>query len=252
MKRTPIIAANWKMNLTMSEAAQLTNEIIPKISNDLNNEVILFVGFTHFNTIAPLLSGTTVKLGGQNLHYESQGAYTGEVAAFQLTDAGCSHVLIGHSERRHYFKEDYEVINNKMKQALSSGLSAMLCVGESLQERETGVTEMVVVDQLESAFQDIQESSLNQISIAYEPIWAIGTGKTATPEDANHVHQIIRKSLTRIFGSSAAGEMRILYGGSVKPDNIKDLMQMDDIDGALVGGASLKPDSFSKLIHYDK
>jgi triosephosphate isomerase (TIM) len=252
MKRTPIIAANWKMNLTMSEAAQLTNEIVPKISNDLNNEVILFVGFTHFNTIAPLLSGTTVKLGGQNLHYESQGAYTGEVAAFQLTDAGCSHVLIGHSERRHYFKEDYEVINNKMKQALFSGLSAMLCVGESLQERETGVTEMVVVDQLESAFQDIQESSLNQISIAYEPIWAIGTGKTATPEDANHVHQIIRKSLTRIFGSSAAGAMRILYGGSVKPDNIKDLMQMDDIDGALVGGASLKPDSFSKLIHYDK
>jgi triosephosphate isomerase len=252
MKRTPIIAANWKMHLTMNEAAQLTKEIVPSLPSSLNHEVILFVGFTHLGTIAPLLQASPVKLGGQNLHYESQGAYTGEVAAFQLTDAGCSHVLIGHSERRHYFKEDYEIINNKMKQALSSGLSAMLCVGESLQERETGVTEMVVVDQLESAFQDIEESSLGKISIAYEPIWAIGTGKTATPDDANHVHQIIRKSLTRIFDESAAESMRILYGGSVKPENIKDLMQMDDIDGALVGGASLKADSFSKLVHYDQ
>lgn len=248
MSRKPIIAANWKMNLTQKESQELVEGILKNINEERACEVILFPSLLHIPAVYEIIKDKKIGLGGQNLYFEEKGAYTGEVAAFQLRDAGCTHVLIGHSERRHYFHEDYETVNLKVKRALATDLKVMLCVGESLEERENGVTEMVVVDQIVSAMENISVKNLCDISIAYEPIWAIGTGKTATPDDAAHVHQIIRKTLRRIFDEEYANSMCILYGGSVKPDNIKELIKKDDIDGALVGGASLKVDSFLELI----
>lgn len=238
--------------MNMAGAREMTEGLKQSCTNSEDREVLLFPGFLQVPVATEALNGTCIKVGGQNLYFESNGAYTGEVSAEQLKDAGCTHVLIGHSERRHYFHEDYETVNKKVIKALETGLKAMLCVGESLEERENNVTEMVVVDQLESAFQNVAEDKLGELYIAYEPIWAIGTGKTATPQDASHVHEIIRKTLKRIYSETAAQEMRILYGGSVKPDNIKALMAEDDIDGALVGGASLNIDSFQALVNFDK
>ncbi len=252
MKRKPVIAANWKMHLTRKDAAELAGTVLKEIKNGDAKEVVLFPSFLQISTVADVVKGSNVGLGGQNLYFEEKGAFTGEVAAFQLLDAGCSHVLIGHSERRHYFQEDYETVNRKVQRALDSGLQVMLCVGESLEERENNVTEMVVVDQIESALQNVDPSKLARMTIAYEPIWAIGTGKTATPQDANHVHSIIRKAIRRLFDDNMASEMRILYGGSVKADNIRELMAQEDIDGALVGGASLKADSFISIVNYEK
>ncbi|MDH5720709.1 MAG: triose-phosphate isomerase [Spirochaetia bacterium] len=250
--RTPVIAANWKMNLTIDEAVTLAQKITTSTADIADKEIILFPSFLQIPAVSDIIKNTNIGLGGQNVYFEGIGAYTGEIAGYQLKDAGCTHVLIGHSERRHYFHEDYETVNKKILQALACNLKVMLCVGESLEERENGVTEMVVVDELESAFQDVGINKLQELYIAYEPIWAIGTGKTATPKDANHVHKIIRKTLTRIFNEEAAGQMRILYGGSVKPDNIKSLMQQEDIDGALVGGASLLLESFLSLVNYNR
>ncbi|MDH5717597.1 MAG: triose-phosphate isomerase [Spirochaetia bacterium] len=252
MKRVPVIAANWKMNLSIKEAENLAKELWENAKDIDDREIIVFPSFLQIPAAAGILKNTNIGIGGQNLYFEENGAFTGEISAFQLKDAGCTHVLIGHSERRHYFKEDYETVNKKIKRALSSDLKVMLCVGESLEEHENGLTEMVVVDELESAFKNVNMNYLENMYIAYEPIWAIGTGKTATPKDASHVHNIIRKTLNRIFGQKAALEMRILYGGSVKPDNIVSLMKQDDIDGALVGGASLEAKSFISLIHFDK
>lgn len=249
MKRKSVIAANWKMNLLKDEASKLAQKILEASKDISDKEIILFPSFLQIESVNAIVQNSAIGLGGQNMWYKDPGAYTGEVAAVMLKDAGCSHVLIGHSERRHYFKEDYETVNFKVLKALSVGLKVMLCVGESLEERESGITEMVVVDQIESAFQNVSPDALKEMTIAYEPIWAIGTGKTATPEDAAHVHQIIRKTIRRLFDDQAGEKMRILYGGSVKPNNIKELMAQDDIDGALVGGASLKAESFSSLIH---
>jgi len=248
MGRKPIIAANWKMNLTMAESTELVDKVIKGMPDEINCEVLLFPSFLHIPMVAEKVVGTGIGCGGQNLFFEEKGAFTGEVSPMQLKDVGCTHVLIGHSERRHYFNEDYETVNLKVKKAIASGLKVMLCVGESLEERESNVTEMVVVDQIESAMEGIGPEKLNDMSIAYEPIWAIGTGKTATPEDAAHVHKIIRKSLSRIFDAETAEKMCILYGGSVKPDNIEELMSEVDVDGALIGGASLKSESFLKMI----
>ena len=251
MNRKPVIAANWKMNLTIQEAVTLAKSITAKTSAIKDKEIIFFPSFLQIPSVSDIIKNTNIGLGGQNVYFEEKGAYTGEIAGYQLRDAGCTHVLIGHSERRHYFHEDYETVNKKIIQSLSCGLKVMLCVGESLQERENGVTEMVVVDELESAFQDVGAEKLKEMYIAYEPIWAIGTGKTATPKDAAHVHKIIRKTLTRIFSEEVAEQMRILYGGSVKSDNINALMQEENIDGALVGGASLEAESFLSLINYN-
>lgn len=250
MKRIPVIAANWKMNLLKDEAISLAQKTVESVKDVKDKEVILFPSFLQIESVKRVIDNSPIGLGGQNLWYQDPGAYTGEVAAVMLCDSGCSHVLIGHSERRHYFKEDYDTVNLKVLKAIATELKVMLCVGESLEERESGITEMVVVDQIESAFQKVKKEDLQNMTIAYEPIWAIGTGKTATPEDAAHVHQIIRKTIRRLFDEQTGSAMRILYGGSVKPDNIKELMQQEDIDGALVGGASLKAESFSKLIHY--
>ena len=250
MPRFPVVAANWKMNLLQKGAVELAQKTLEASQDVSDREIIVFPSFLQIPALAEILRGSNIGLGGQNLHFEEKGAYTGEVSASQLVDAGCTHVLIGHSERRHYFQEDYETVNKKVLGALSAKLKVMLCLGESLTEREKEVTEMVVVDQLESGLQTVKKSSLKNLYIAYEPIWAIGTGKTATIDDATHVHQIIRKTLTRMFDDQAATEMRILYGGSVKPDNISSFMQEEDIDGVLIGGASLKASSFINLIHY--
>jgi len=233
--------------MTIAEAESLVTKVVDGLQDD-KCEIILFPSFIHIPVIAQKIKNTKIGIGGQNLYFEEKGAFTGEVAAFQLKDAGCTHVLIGHSERRHYFHEDYETVNKKVKRALSQNLKVMLCVGESLEEREGNITEMAVVDQIESAMENINVSKMCEISIAYEPIWAIGTGKNATPADAAHVHHIIRKSLARIFNPETAAQMCILYGGSVKPDNIKELLKEKDIDGALVGGASLNAETFLSLL----
>ena len=243
-----VIAANWKMNLTMNEAKELAEGIVQESQKFNGKEVILLPPAVYITEIAKIVGPTNIGLGGQDVAFEERGAYTGEIACFQLKDVGCTHVLIGHSERRHYFGEDYETVNKKVLRALSSCLKIILCVGESIKEREKGITEMVVVDQLESAFEDVSSGHCKSIMIAYEPIWAIGTGKTATPEDADHVHTIIHKTMERIFNKDISENIRILYGGSVKPENIRPLVEKETIDGALVGGASLNLDTFSSLL----
>ena len=248
MSKKILIAANWKMNLTLKEAIQLTQDIIKEYAKFQDRELILLPSFLYITELAKLIKGTNIGLGGQDICFEKSGAYTGEVAGFQLKEVGCTHVLIGHSERRHYFHEDYEAVNKKVLLALENDLKPILCVGESMEERDKGITEMVVIDQLESALQNIDPKHHTEITIAYEPIWAIGTGKTATPKDASHVHSIIHKTLNRIFNEKISKRIRILYGGSVKSDNVHALLQQDDIDGALVGGASLKLDSLLDIL----
>lgn len=250
MSRQPVIAANWKMNLKIETAKNLTLKILEADLKLENKEVILFPSFLQITTVISETKGSEIKVGGQNISFEDEGAFTGEVAASQLIDTGCTHVLVGHSERRHYFQEDYEVVNAKVLKALNHKLKVMLCVGESLEEREKKITEMVVIDQLESAFQNVDRKQLKNMYIAYEPIWAIGTGKTATTEDASHVHQMIRKTLRRLYDENACQEMQVLYGGSVKPDNVSNFMNDQHIDGVLVGGASLKAPSFKSIINF--
>ena len=237
MSKKVLIAANWKMNLTLDEALQLTQDIIKNKDRFKDKELILLPSFLYITELAKIMKSSNIGLGSQDICFEKEGAYTGETAAFQLKDVGCTHALIGHSERRHYFHEDYETVNKKVILALETGLKVILCVGESIEERERGITEMVVVDQLESAFKDVSLESDKDITIAYEPIWAIGTGKTATPEDAAHVHDIIHKTLNRVLNKEISKKIRILYGGSVKPNNVHTLVEQNNIDGALVGGA---------------
>lgn len=250
MNRVPVIAANWKMNLTLEQAQNLATSIRKISENQTDREFIVFPCFLQISTVCEAVKNSLVYVGGQNLYFEESGAYTGEISASQLIDVGCSHVLVGHSERRHYFQENYDVVNKKVLRALEKGLKVMLCVGESLEEREQNITEMVVVDQLESAFSKVAAKHLKNMYIAYEPIWAIGTGKSASPSDANHVQQLIRKTIHRIYNEKWANELRILYGGSVKSDNISQIMKEEHIDGVLVGGASLKIDSFDEILKF--
>ncbi len=240
------------MNLTISQAKELAEKFNKECENNGDKEIIVFASCLHIPDLVKVFDKTCVQLGGQNVYFENSGAFTGETSAFQLKEAGVSHVLVGHSERRQYFREDYETINRKVKNALATDLKVMLCVGETLKDREAEVTEAIVVDQLESAFLGVHPEQLNDLYIAYEPVWAIGTGKTATPEDAAHVHEIIRKTIARIYNEDEAQKMRILYGGSVNAKNIKELMKKEQIDGALVGGASLTLEAFSPLINYNK
>ena len=242
------IAANWKMNLTKTEALQLTKDTIKFKKNLSGIDIVLLPSSLYITEVAKVLKSTQIGLGGQNICFQEKGAFTGEVSAFQLKEAGCTHCLVGHSERRHYFHEDYDTINKKVLLGLKFGLKTILCVGESLEEKEQGLTEMVVVDQIVSAFQDVDNKACHEIIVAYEPIWAIGTGKTATPQDAAHVHLIIRKTIEKSCSKEAARNLCILYGGSVKPENITSLLEQDEINGVLVGGASLKQESFFKLI----
>ncbi|MBI4842783.1 MAG: triose-phosphate isomerase [Nitrospirae bacterium] len=241
--RRPYIAANWKMMKNLAETEEFINSFIPLVAGISDVDILIAPPFTSLSIASHLLLPTNIKLGAQNMHYEENGAYTGEISADMLLFAGCSTVIIGHSERRQYFNETDEIVNKKIKTAKKKGLEVILCVGESLEERESGRTFGVLDKQLAGSLKDI---SMDGVTVAYEPIWAIGTGRTATPEIANETHGYIREWLNKNKGN--AGSVRIQYGGSVKPENISELMAQSEIDGALVGGASLKPESFANII----
>lgn len=247
--RIPIIAGNWKMNKNIHEALELVEGIK---THKLNKgvEAVLFVPFTDLKDVKEALDGTNIKIGGQNMHWEDSGAFTGEISPLMLKELGIDYVLIGHSERRLYFNETDETVNKKLKAALNHNIRPILCVGESLVERQSGNEEKIVKSQIEKALKDIAASSLEDIVIAYEPIWAIGTGQVASSDDANKMISFIRDTAKALYSEFEAEKLRIQYGGSVKPDNVVELMGKSEIDGALVGGASLKADDFIKLVNY--
>lgn len=246
--RIPVIAGNWKLFKTSSEAVSLVQDLKPLIGAVSHVEVVIAPVFTVLTTVAGVLAGSGLKLSAQDCFWEDEGAYTGEVGPRFLVDAGCSHVIIGHSERRQYFGETDETVNRKARSAIASGLTAIICVGETLADRDNGLTFKVIEKQLINGLADLGGGELGRVIVAYEPVWAIGTGKTATDEQAQEVHLFIRTLIGKLFGDKVAEEMRILYGGSVKPENIASLMAKPDIDGALVGGASLKADSFAAIV----
>ncbi|MBI4698868.1 MAG: triose-phosphate isomerase [Nitrospirae bacterium] len=239
----PFIAANWKMNKTVGETEEFIQSFIPMIEGITDADILIAPPYTSLGAAFRLLQTTNIKLAGQNVHYEEKGAFTGEISPAMLLAEGCSDVIIGHSERRQYFSETDEIVNKKVKTARKNSLEVILCIGESLQEREGDKTFEVLDRQLTGSLKDMQMAG---ISIAYEPIWAIGTGKTATPGQANEAHAFIRGWLKK--NKDGAERVRILYGGSVTPENIEILMAQPEVNGALVGGASLKPDSFAKIV----
>ncbi len=249
--RKPIIAGNWKMNKTPSEAITLINELKPLVK-DADVEVVVCVPFVCIPAVSEALKGTNIKLGAQNMHWEESGAYTGEVAPGMLKELGVEYVIIGHSERREYFAETDETVNKKVLSAFSHGITPIVCVGETLEQREEGVTKELVEKQTKAALSGLDKEEVEKIVIAYEPIWAIGTGKTASSEDANEVIGYIRSVIADIYGNDVAQKVRIQYGGSMKPENAAELMAMPEIDGGLVGGASLKAEDFAKIVNYDK
>jgi triosephosphate isomerase len=246
--RKKVIAGNWKMNKTLNESQELVSKIINGLGKDQKCTVIVCPPFTSLNDVYSLIKNTPVKLGAQNMHYEESGAYTGEISADMLKSVGCEYVILGHSERRAIFKETDETINKKIKAAISKKLKVIFCIGELLEQREKGITMDVISSQLTKGLDGISAENLSEIIIAYEPVWAIGTGKTATPQQAQEVHSFIRKLLAEKYSSLIAQEIIIQYGGSVKPDNAGELLAQKDIDGALVGGACLKPESFLGII----
>ncbi|HXG84012.1 MAG TPA: triose-phosphate isomerase [Pyrinomonadaceae bacterium] len=249
--RKPVIAGNWKMYKLLGEAVDTAVTLKSLVANATHCEVVIAPVFTALRTIADRLEGSNIKVAAQNCSTEQKhGARTGEISADMLKDAGASHIIIGHSERRQFYGETDESVNLKTKACLAIGLTAIVCVGEKLDEREAGKAETVVKTQLHGALDGLTVSDMERIIIAYEPVWAIGTGQTATPEQAQEMHRFIRRTLAEMQGEEIADAVGILYGGSVKPDNIKGLMKQPDIDGALVGGASLEAESFAEIINY--
>jgi triosephosphate isomerase len=248
--RIPMIAGNWKMHMTAKEAADLAAAMRAGLDPDLKHEVLLAPTFTALHAVNAVLAGSKIFLSSQDVAWEEKGAFTGAVSPSQIKDAGCTHAIIGHSERRKVFLESDEVVNKKMKAAIKANIVPVLCIGETLEERESQKTYRVLETQLDGAFAGITPAEASKVVIAYEPVWAIGTGKTATPDQAQDAHIFVRKHMERIYGGGYAGAVRILYGGSVKADNIDELMSQPDIDGALVGGESLKADKFLRVIHF--
>lgn len=242
------MAANWKMNKTVPEAQEFLSAFLPSVSHIKDADIAIAPPFTSLCALSEKAKGTAVKVAAQNVFHEEKGAFTGEISPRMLKDAGCEYVIIGHSERRQYFHETDETVNKKIRISQKHGLGVILCIGESLSERESGKTFAVLSAQIEKGLKDIQVQGL---VVAYEPIWAIGTGKTATPEQAQEAHNHIRSELKGIFGA-VAETLRILYGGSVTPENIDSLMACPDVDGGLVGGASLTPDSFEKIVKFTR
>jgi triosephosphate isomerase len=247
-----MIAGNWKMNLTLAEAAQLVKAIADGIKGLERVEVLVAPPFTTLLRVKEAIGKSPILLAGQNMHWETQGAFTGEVSPAMLTDAGCTHVILGHSERRTLFGETDEIIDRKAAAAVKKGLIPIVCIGETLEEREKGLTFQVIERQLTLSLKSFRGGKALPAAtvLAYEPVWAIGTGRTATPEQAQEAHLRIREWLTAAFGKQTSEAVRILYGGSVKPDNVRELMSKPDIDGALVGGASLKPESFLPIVRF--
>jgi len=249
MSRNYYMAGNWKMHLTRNDAAQLAQDLVNQL-RDGTHKYLLAPSFTLIETVSAIIEGTNIRLGAQNCACEEQGAHTGEVSVLQLKDLGVQTIILGHSERRHSYKEDDALINKKVKLALKHGFEVILCIGELLEEREAGKVEEVCERQTVKGLEGVGAEDLHNVVIAYEPVWAIGTGKTATPQDAEAVHAFVRKVIARLYGEDAASKIIIQYGGSVKPDNVSALMAMENIDGALVGGASLKTDTFVPIAKF--
>ena len=247
--RKPFIAGNWKMNKNAKEAVSLAKKLKNNLKNIKDRDVLICPGFAALCCVYEEIKGSNIRLGAQDMHSEDDGAFTGEVSPLMLKDF-CEYVILGHSERRQLFNETDESVNKKIKKALEHGLKPILCIGESLEERENDKTFDIIKNQLKKSLKNINKKEIKEIIIAYEPVWAIGTGKTATPGQAEEVHAFIREWVGKNYGSEAADKLRILYGGSVKPENAKELMEKEDIDGALVGGASLDAESFSKIVEF--
>ncbi len=247
--RKKFVAGNWKMNKTIAGAITLASELVRKVgSQEPPCMIAIAPTFIALDSVREVIKKSPIKLAAQNCHYEDDGAYTGEISASMLKAVGCEYVILGHSERRQYFGESDEIISKKVKQVLSESMQVILCVGETLQEREAGITQAVVERQVRGALNMVSDSEMKFITMAYEPVWAIGTGKTATPEQAEEVHRFIRDLIQSLYSPSVAENLLIQYGGSVKGSNAKDLFQMPNIDGALVGGASLKVEEFYQII----
>jgi triosephosphate isomerase len=250
MARKKVIAANWKMYKNPDEARAFFQAFLPLVAGHTRDEIVVCPPSLDLTTAVEAVKGSHVAIGAQNLYWEPEGAFTGEICPGMLLAVGCTHVIIGHSERRQYFGETDDVVNFKLKAALEAGLTPIVCVGEVLEEREAGLTEDVLRRQCLRAFHAISGKKAARLIVAYEPVWAIGTGKTATPQLAAQAHSLIRGEAAKAFGDDFAANLRILYGGSVKPENVKALMAEAEIDGALVGGASLDPKSFAAIVKY--
>ena len=250
MSRMPLIAGNWKMHGARSEALALSASLARSVGQERGREIVLAPPFTALEVVGKEIAGSTIKLGAQNVHWEPKGAFTGEVSVSMLKEAGCVYVIVGHSERRQYFGETNETVNKRLVAALGAGIVPIVCVGETLAEREADATEAIIERQVESACGSLRSEQLATCVIAYEPVWAIGTGRTATPGQAQEVHHAIRRQLTSLGSATTSERVRIIYGGSVKADNIDSLMAEPDIDGALVGGASLDADSFTRIVKF--
>lgn len=247
--RTPVIAGNWKMYKTAGDSSAFVKEFLPLVAGVRGVEIVLSPPFPSLSVVAALTAGTNVGVASQNVHFAAEGAYTGEVSPGMVMDAGAKYAIVGHSERRQYFAETDESVNRKVKAALAAGLVPIMCLGETLAERESGKTFPVVERQLRAGLSEVAAAEAAKVIVAYEPVWAIGTGKTATKEQAQEVHVFLRGVFKDLFGD-AASAVRILYGGSVKPENISELMAQPDIDGALVGGASLKANAFAGIVKF--
>ncbi len=250
--RRPLIAGNWKMFKTGPEAVETTDRLVKLLSTTIDVDVMIAPPFTALALVSDMLKKTPISLGAQNLFWAAEGAYTGEISASMLVAAGCRYVIVGHSERRQYFGETDETVNKKIKAAIKNDLIPVMCIGESETERESKETFSVLDRQVQKGLKGFSADEMETLVIAYEPIWAIGTGKTATADQAQEIHLFLRAMLGKKFGNKLAKSLRILYGGSVKSDNITDLMRMPDIDGALIGGASLEPETFSKIVQFQK
>ncbi len=251
--RKPVIAGNWKMYKLIADSVATAISLRPLVANANHCEVIIAPVFTALKTVADRLEGSNIRIAAQNCSTETKhGAHTGEVAADMLRDAGATHVIVGHSERRHIYGETDSFVLHKTRAALDAGLTAIVCFGETLEQREGGAAESIVRGQMEGGLRDLTPSDLDRIIVAYEPVWAIGTGHTATPEQAQEMHAFVRRVFAERYSQDAADALRILYGGSVKPDNISGLMRQPDLDGALVGGASLDAESFAGIVNYEK
>ena len=250
MQRKPLIAGNWKMHTTIVEACQLAKDVSDAFNGKTDREVLLAPPFTALKAVSDTLSESSIIVASQNICWEKSGAFTGEISPLMVKDCGAEAAIIGHSERRQLFHEDDELINKRVQGALASDLMAILCVGETLEQREGNQTFKVLESQIHKGLKGVEPDQLKRLVIAYEPVWAIGTGKTATKEQAQEVHSFIRQLIEKIYEKSIADQLRILYGGSVKPTNINELMEQPDIDGALVGGAALDADSFGGIINY--
>ena len=246
--RKPILAANWKMYKTIGEALDFLNRLKNVVGTEENKEIVVCPPFTALKISAEILKFSRIKLGAQNVGWAKEGAFTGEISPVMLKDVGCEYVIIGHSERRQYFGETDETVNRRLKAALAEGLIPIVCVGEKLAEREAGQELAVVENQVKNSLADLSPEDSANVVIAYEPVWAIGTGKTATPQQAQEMQKFIRQIYGRMYGEKVAENIRILYGGSIKPENISELRRQPDIDGGLVGGASLNVDSFVRII----